>query len=167
MAVFAGPVQDLIDELGRLPGVGPKSAQRIAYHILKISNGDAARLSRAIDEVKAKITFCQRCFNIAEGAECGICQDPSRDHAMVCVVEESRDIVAFERTREFRGRYHVLQGAISPIEGIGPEQLRIAELLSRITSESIDEVILATNPNIEGEATAMYLAGFLNHWVSR
>jgi len=161
LAVFAGPVQDLIDELGRLPGVGPKSAQRIAYHILKISNGDAARLSRAIDEVKAKITFCQRCFNIAEGAECGICQDPSRDHAMVCVVEESRDIVAFERTREFRGRYHVLQGAISPIEGIGPEQLRIAELLSRITSESINEVILATNPNIEGEATAMYLARLL------
>lgn len=161
MAVFAGPVQDLIDELGRLPGVGPKSAQRIAYHILKISNGDAARLSRAIDEVKAKISFCERCFNIAEGSECGICQDPSRDHTMVCVVEESRDIVAFERTREFRGRYHVLQGAISPIEGIGPEQLRVAELLSRITSENIDEVILATNPNIEGEATAMYLARLL------
>ena len=161
MAVFAGPVQDLIDELGRLPGVGPKSAQRIAYHILKISNGDAARLSRAIDEVKARISFCERCFNIAEGSECGICQDPSRDQTMVCVVEESRDIVAFERTREFRGRYHVLQGAISPIEGIGPEQLRVAELLSRITSENIDEVILATNPNIEGEATAMYLARLL------
>lgn len=161
MAVFAGPVQDLIDELGRLPGVGPKSAQRIAYHILKISNGDAARLSRAIDEVKEKITFCDRCFNIAEGAECGICRDPARDQTVVCVVEESRDIVAFERTREFRGRYHVLQGAISPIEGIGPEQLRIAELLSRITSEGITEVILATNPNIEGEATAMYLARLL------
>lgn len=161
MAVFAGPVQDLIDELGRLPGVGPKSAQRIAYHILKIPTTDAARLSRAIDEVKARIAFCERCFNIAEGAECGICGDPSRDQTMVCVVEESRDIVAFERTREFRGRYHVLQGAISPIEGIGPEQLRIAELLSRITAEGIDEIILATNPNIEGEATAMYLARLL------
>jgi len=161
LAVFAGPVQDLIDELGRLPGVGPKSAQRIAYHILKISATDAARLSRAIDEVKAKISFCERCFNIAEGDECGICRDPARDQTMVCVVEESRDIVAFERTREFRGRYHVLQGAISPIEGIGPEQLRIAELLSRITIEGIDEVILATNPNIEGEATAMYLARLL------
>ena len=161
MAVFAGPVQDLIDELGRLPGVGPKSAQRIAYHILKISNADASRLSKAIEEVKEKITFCDRCYNISEGPECSICRDPTRDHAMVCVVEESRDIVAFERTREFRGRYHVLQGAISPIEGIGPEQLRIAELLSRITSEGIDEVILATNPNIEGEATAMYLARLL------
>lgn len=161
MAVFAGPVQDLIDELGRLPGVGPKSAQRIAYHILKISQTDAQRLSTAIDEVKAKISFCERCFNIAEGSECGICRDPSREQAVVCVVEESRDIVAFERTREFRGRYHVLQGAISPIEGIGPEQLRIAELLSRITSEGINEVILATNPNIEGEATAMYLARLL------
>ena len=161
MAVFAGPVQDLIDELGRLPGVGPKSAQRIAYHILTISNADASRLSKAIEEVKEKITFCDRCYNISEGPECSICRDPTRDHAMVCVVEESRDIVAFERTREFRGRYHVLQGAISPIEGIGPEQLRIAELLSRITSEGIDEVILATNPNIEGEATAMYLARLL------
>lgn len=161
MAIFAGPVQDLIDELGRLPGVGPKSAQRIAYHILKIPTTDATRLSRAIDEVKARIAFCDRCFNIAEGGECGICLDPARETAMVCVVEESKDIVAFERTREFRGRYHVLQGAISPIEGIGPEQLRIAELLSRITSEGIDEVILATNPNIEGEATAMYLARLL------
>lgn len=161
MAVFAGPVQDLIDELGRLPGVGPKSAQRIAYHILKISTADATRLSRAIDEVKARIAFCERCFNIAEGTECGICGDPARDQTMVCVVEESRDIVAFERTREFRGRYHVLQGAISPIEGIGPEQLRIAQLLSRITTEGIDEIILATNPNIEGEATAMYLARLL------
>lgn len=161
MAVFAGPVQDLIDELGRLPGVGPKSAQRIAYHILKISTVDATRLSTAISEVKERISFCDRCFNIAEGEECQICRDPSRDNTVVCVVEESRDIVAVERTREFKGRYHVLQGAISPIEGIGPEQLRIAELLSRITAEGIDEVILATNPNIEGEATAMYLARLL------
>ncbi len=161
MAVFAGPVQDLIDELGRLPGVGPKSAQRIAYHILKISTTDATRLSTAINEVKERISFCERCFNIAEGSECGICRDPSRNESVVCVVEESRDIVAVERTREFSGRYHVLQGAISPIEGIGPEQLRISELLARITEEGIDEVILATNPNIEGEATAMYLARLL------
>ena len=161
MAVFAGPVQDLIDELGRLPGIGPKSAQRIAYHLLKIPVVDATRLATAIVEVKEKISFCDRCFNIAEGVECGICRDGSRDSRTVCVVEESRDIVAIERTREFRGRYHVLQGAISPIEGIGPEQLRIAELLSRITEEGIEEVILATNPNIEGEATAMYLARLL------
>ena len=161
MAVFAGPVQDLIDELGRLPGVGPKSAQRIAYHLLKIPTVDATRLATAILEVKEKISFCDRCFNIAEGAECGICRDASRDARVVCVVEESRDIVAIERTREFSGRYHVLQGAISPIEGIGPEQLRIAELLARITAEGIEEVILATNPNIEGEATAMYLARLL------
>lgn len=161
MAVFAGPVQDLIDELGRLPGIGPKSAQRIAYHLLKISKADAVRLSTAITEVKDRISFCQRCFNIAEGEECGICRDPSRNGSIVCVVEESRDIVAVERTREFSGRYHVLQGAISPIEGIGPEQLRISELLNRITTEGIQEVILATNPNIEGEATAMYLARLL------
>ena len=161
MALFAGPVQDLIDELGRLPGVGPKSAQRIAFHILKISTGDAQRLSRAISEAKERISFCDRCFNISEGDECGLCVDQSRDGSMVCVVEDSRDIVALERTQEFKGRYHVLQGAISPIEGIGPEQLRISELLKRITEEGIDEVILATNPNIEGEATAMYLARLL------
>ena len=161
MAVFAGPVQDLIDELGRLPGVGPKSAQRIAYHLLKIPKVDAERLATAITEVKARISFCSRCFNIAEGDECTICRDPGRETDVLCVVEESRDIVAVERTREYRGRYHVLQGAISPIEGIGPEQLRISELLARITSEGIDEVILCTNPNIEGEATAMYLARLL------
>lgn len=161
MAIFAGPVQDLIDEFGRLPGIGPKSAQRIAYHILKIPAVDASRLSKAIDEVKERISFCDRCFNIAEGTECGVCLDPARDLTVLCVVEESRDIVAVERTREYKGRYHVLQGAISPIEGIGPEQLRIAELLARITTEGINEVILATNPNIEGEATAMYLARLL------
>lgn len=161
MAVFAGPVQDLIDELGRLPGVGPKSAQRIAYHLLKVPKLDATRLATAITEVKEKISFCDRCFNIAEGEECGICRDPGRDASVVCVVEESRDIVAVERTREYKGRYHVLQGAISPIEGIGPEQLRITELLRRITEEQISEVILCTNPNIEGEATAMYMARLL------
>ncbi|MDW3177086.1 MAG: recombination mediator RecR [Acidimicrobiia bacterium] len=159
--MFAGPVQDLIDEFGRLPGIGPKSAQRIAYHILKIPAVDATRLSKAINEVKERISFCDRCFNIAEGTECGVCLDPARDLTVLCVVEESRDIVAVERTREYKGRYHVLQGAISPIEGIGPEQLRIAELLARITTEGINEVILATNPNIEGEATAMYLARLL------
>ncbi|NNC81805.1 MAG: recombination protein RecR [Acidimicrobiales bacterium] len=159
--MFAGPVQELIDELGRLPGVGPKSAQRIAYHLLKIPAVDANRLASAITEVKERISFCDRCFNIAEGEECGICRDPGRETSVLCVVEESRDIVAVERTREYKGRYHVLQGAISPIEGIGPEQLRIAELLSRITAEQIAEVILCTNPNIEGEATAMYLARLL------
>jgi recombination protein RecR len=160
--VYAGPVQELIDELGRLPGIGPKSAQRIAFHLLKLPPEDALRLSRAIADAKARVAFCRRCFNVAEGvqgeAECGICTDPRRDPAVVCVVEEPRDVVAVERTREFAGRYHVLQGAISPIEGIGPDQLRVRELLARIEAEGITEVILCTNPNIEGEATAMYLA---------
>ena len=161
LAVYAGPVQDLIDELGRLPGVGPKSAQRIAYHLLKLPSEDALRLATAINEVKARISFCRRCFNIAEGEQCEICADTRRDAGMVCVVEEPRDIVAIEKTQEYRGRYHVLQGAISPIEGIGPEQLRVKELLARLDEESITEVILCTNPNIEGEATAMYLARLL------
>ena len=161
MALFAGPVQDLIDELGRLPGVGPKSDQRIAFHLLKVSAGDAQRLATAITEAKERISFCENCFNIAEGARCRLCTDPGRDGSIICVVEDSRDIVALERTQEFKGRYHVLQGAISPIEGIGPEQLRISELLGRITVEGVEEVILATNPNIEGEATAMYLARLL------
>ncbi|MGI9603302.1 MAG: recombination mediator RecR [Acidimicrobiales bacterium] len=160
--VYAGPVQDLIDELGRLPGVGPKSAQRIAFHILKIAPQDAARLADAITEVKDRIAFCDRCFNIAEqGALCGICSDDRRDDGVLCVVEEPRDIVAVERTQEYRGRYHVLQGAISPIDGIGPDQLRVKELLARLEPESITEMILCTNPNIEGEATAMYLARLL------
>lgn len=161
MGVYAGPVQDLIDELGRLPGVGPKSAQRIAFHLLKVPAEDALRLSRAIAEAKARVTFCTRCFNIAEGAECSICSDDRRDPSVVCVVEESRDIVAVEKTGEFRGRYHVLQGAISPIEGIGPDQLRVKELLGRLEPEGVQEVILCTNPNIEGEATAMYLGRLL------
>ena len=159
--MYAGPVQALIDELGRLPGVGPKSAQRIAFHLLKLSKHDADRLARAIVEVKERISFCRRCFNVAEGEECAECLDDRRDPTVVCVVEEPRDIVAVEKTQEFRGRYHVLQGAISPIEGIGPEQLRIRELLARIEDEGISEVILCTNPNIEGEATAMYLARLL------
>jgi recombination protein RecR len=159
--LYAGPVQELIDELGRLPGVGPKSAQRIAYHLLKLPVDDALRLARAISEAKARITFCTRCFNIAEGDECELCADSDRDATVVCVVEEPRDIVAVEKTHEYRGRYHVLQGAISPIEGIGPEQLRVKELLTRIDAEEITEVIVCTNPNIEGEATAMYLARLL------
>jgi len=162
MAVYAAAVQDLIDELGRLPGVGPKSAQRIAFHLLKLSREDALRLARAISVAKDKVTFCTRCFNIAEGEECGICADPRREAGVVCVVEDPRDIVAVEKTGEFRGRYHVLQGAISPIEGIGPEQLRVKELLGRIEPESIEELILCTNPNLEGEATAMYLARLIS-----
>ena len=158
MSSYAGPVQDLIDELGRLPGVGPKSAQRIAFHLLKIPTADAARLAHAITEAKERVTFCPRCFNIAEGGECSICADPRRDTTTICVVEESRDIVAVEKTGEYRGRYHVLQGAISPIEGVGPEQLRVRELLGRLGDEGVTEIILCTNPNLEGEATAMYLS---------
>jgi recombination protein RecR len=161
VTVYAGPVQTLIDELGRLPGIGPKSAQRIAFHLLKLPAEDAARLAHAIEEAKAKVTFCTRCFNVSEGSECAICGDSRRDTTIVCVVEEPRDIVAVEKTGEFKGRYHVLQGAISPIEGIGPEQLRVKELLTRLEPEGVTEVILATNPNIEGEATAMYLARLL------
>ena len=161
MSVYAGPVQDLIDELGRLPGVGPKSAQRIAFHLLKLGKDDALRLARAIAEAKDRVSFCRTCFNIAEGDVCGICDNPRRDPTVVCVVEEPRDLVAVEKTGEFKGRYHVLQGAISPIEGVGPEQLRIRELLDRIGSDGIAEVILCTNPNLEGEATAMYLGRLL------
>ena len=159
--MYAGPVQDLIDELGRLPGIGPKSAQRIAFHLLKTGKEDALRLSRAISEVKDRISFCQRCFNVCEGPYCGLCTDARRDETIVCVVEEPRDIVAVEKTGEFRGLYHVLQGAISPIEGIGPDQLKVKELLARIEAEQMAEVILCTNPNLEGEATAMYLARLL------
>jgi recombination protein RecR len=159
--LYAGPVQDLIDELGRLPGIGPKSAQRIAFHLLKLPAQDAVRLSRAIDEMKARIAFCTRCFNVAEGDECELCADPRRDTHVVCVVEEPKDIVAVERTGEYHGRYHVLQGAISPIEGVGPDQLKVRELVARLEPEGITEVILCTNPNIEGEATAMYLARLL------
>jgi recombination protein RecR len=162
MAVYAAPVQELIDELGRLPGVGPKSAQRIAFYLLKLPRDDALRLARSITEVKDRVAFCKRCFNIAEGEECTICADPKRDTTLLCVVEEPRDIVAVEKTGEFRGRYHVLQGAISPIEGIGPDQLRVKELLDRLDAESIEEIILCTNPNIEGEATAMYLSRLLS-----
>ena len=159
--MYAGPVQALIDELGRMPGVGPKSAQRIAFYLLKLPKEDAQRLAHAINEVKDRISFCTRCYNVAEGELCGLCLDERRDPSLVCVVEEPRDIVAVEKTQEFRGRYHVLQGAINPIEGVGPEQLRVKELLARLDAEGIVEVILCTNPNIEGEATAMYLARLL------
>jgi recombination protein RecR len=163
--MYAPPVQDLIDELGRLPGVGPKSAQRIAFYLLKAPAEDALRLAQAISVVKDRVSWCRRCFNIAEGkgdtVECEICRDARRETTVVCVVEEPRDIVAVEKTREYRGRYHVLQGAINPIEGVGPDQLRVRELLARIDVEAIAEVILCTNPNIEGDATAMYLASLL------
>ncbi len=161
-SAYAPPVQALIDELGRLPGIGPKSAQRIAFHLLKLSPDDANRLARAITEAKDRVRFCERCFNVADEARCAaICTDDRRDSVVVCVVEESRDIVALEKTGEFRGRYHVLLGAMSPLEGIGPEQLKVRELLARIDPEGIQEMILATNPNIEGEVTAMYLARLL------
>jgi recombination protein RecR len=155
--MYAGLVQDLIDELGRLPGIGPKSAQRIAFYLLKLPKEDALRLARVIAEVKDKVSFCERCFNVAEGPECDICRDGRRDTTLLCVVEEPRDIAALEKTQDFRGRYHVLQGAINPIEGVGPDQLRIRELLRRLADEEIAEVILCTNPNLEGDATAMYL----------
>jgi recombination protein RecR len=161
VALYEGPVQALIDELGRLPGIGPKSAQRIAFHLLRVDPVDAKRLARAIVDAKERVSWCRRCYNLAEGELCTFCRDERRDPHVLCVVEEPRDIVAVERTGEFHGRYHVLQGAISPIEGIGPEQLRVKELLARIPAEEVTEVILATNPNIEGEATAMYLARLL------
>ena len=161
MAVYEGPVQTLIDELGRLPGIGPKSAQRIAFYLLKAAPEVARRLANAITDAKERVSWCRQCYNLAEGELCTFCRDDRRDAKLLCVVEEPRDIVAVERTGEFRGRYHVLQGAISPIEGIGPEQLRVKELLARISAEDVGEVILATNPNIEGEATAMYLARLL------
>jgi len=161
MAVYAQPVQELIDELGRLPGIGPKSAQRIAFHLLKASPDDANRLAHAIREAKEKVRFCERCFNVTEGPLCSLCTDDRRDATVVCVVEDARDIVAIEKTGEFHGRYHVLLGAISPIDGIGPDQLKVRELLHRLGPEGVREVILCTNPNIEGEATAMYLARLL------
>ena len=158
MSVYTAPVQSLIDELGRLPGVGPKSAQRIAFHLLKIPTDDVARLATAITDAKARVRFCSQCFNFADSELCPICLDDRRDATVLCVVEESRDIVSIEKTGEFKGRYHVLLGAMSPLDGIGPEQLKMKELFARIEPESITEVILCTNPNTEGEVTAMYIA---------
>jgi recombination protein RecR len=161
MSVYEGPIQDLIEELGRLPGVGPKSAQRLAFHLLQVDIADAERLADAIRAVKQKVQFCRRCFNVSEFEECRICRDARRDPTVLCVVEEPRDVLAIEKTSEFRGRYHVLGGAISPIDGVGPDQLRVRELVARIGPEDIVEVVLATNPNIEGEATASYLSKLL------
>lgn len=155
--MFAGPIQDLIEELAKLPGVGPKTAQRLAFHILKLDDEDAERLARAISDAKSKIRFCDRCFNVSSSELCEYCTDERRDANVVCAVEEPKDIAAIERTGEFRGRYHVLGGAISPIDGIGPDDLHISELFERVGKEGIQEVIVATNPNTEGEATAMYL----------
>jgi recombination protein RecR len=159
--VYEGAVQDLIDELGRLPGVGPKSAQRIAFHLLQVEPADARRLAATIVKVKETVRFCGRCWNISEQEECRICRDPRRDGGVLCVVEEARDVIAIERTREYRGRYHVLGGAISPIDGIGPDDLHVRELIGRLDGEPVEEIILATNPNVEGEATASYLSRLL------
>ena len=156
--MYEGPVQDLIDELGRLPGVGPKGAQRIAFHLLAQDPADVKRLVHALTEVKDKVKFCRICGNVAEAEECRICRDTRRDLTVICVVEEPKDVVAIEKTREFKGRYHVLGGAISPIEGVGPDDLRIRELMHRLADGEITELILATDPNLEGEATATYLA---------
>ena len=160
--MYEGVVQDLIDELGRLPGVGPKSAQRIAFHLLAADAVDVRRLATVLLEVKDKVRFCAICGNVAEEVECRICRDPRRDPTVLCVVEESKDVVAVERTREYRGRYHVLGGAISPIDGIGPDDLRIKELLGRLADGTVTELIIATDPNLEGEATATYLARLIS-----
>ena len=158
MSYYAEPITRLLEELERLPGVGPKSAQRLAFHILKGDDASAQRLADALVEVKRQIHFCSQCFNFASDDLCEYCSDTGRDAAMLCVVEEPRDVVAVERTGEFRGLYHVLQGAISPIDGIGPDQLRARELIGRLEDGTVTEVILATNPNVEGETTALYLA---------
>jgi recombination protein RecR len=156
--MYEGAVQDLIDELGRLPGVGPKSAQRIAFHLLAADPTDVSRLASVLSRVKEEVRFCRICGNVSEAEECRICRDVRRDVAIICVVEEPKDVVAIEKTREFHGRYHVLGGAISPIEGIGPDDLRVRELMTRLADGAITELILATDPNLEGEATATYLA---------
>ncbi|MBN9139495.1 MAG: recombination protein RecR [Micrococcales bacterium] len=159
--MYEGIVQDLIDELGRLPGIGPKSAQRIAFHILQTESFDTTRLAEILTVVREKVRFCQVCGNVSEQDTCAICRDPRRNSAVICVVEEAKDVVAIERTREFRGLYHVLGGAISPIDGVGPDDLRIPQLLKRLASTEVTEVIIATDPNLEGEATATYLTRLL------
>ena len=159
--MYEGAVQNLIDELGRLPGVGPKSAQRIAFYILNSDASDMARLTNAISKVKSSVSFCEICGNVSETKQCVICRDDRRDPGLICVVEESKDVVAIERTRSFTGRYHVLGGAINPLAGLGPEQLRIRELVSRLADERLQEIILAMDPNLEGEATATYLSRML------
>ena len=159
--MYQGAVQDLIDELGRLPGIGPKSAQRIAFHMLEADREDMLRLADAIRTVKDKVRLCSVCFNVSEDEVCSLCRDGRRDRSQICVVEESQDVLAMERTRAFQGRYHVLGGAINPIAGIGPEQLHVRELLTRLQDEAVQEVILSTDPNLEGEATATYLGRLL------
>lgn len=159
--MYEGIVQDLIDELGRLPGIGPKSAQRIAFHILQTQSFDVARLAEILTTVRERVKFCSICGNISEQDTCSICRDPRRDPAIICVVEEAKDVVAIERTREFRGLYHVLGGAISPIDGIGPDDLSIRQLMQRLADGTVQEVIIATDPNLEGEATATYLSRLL------
>jgi recombination protein RecR len=156
--VYEGIVQDLIDELGQLPGVGPKGAQRIAFYLLTANPDDLRRLATTLMEVTEKVKFCRTCGNVAENEECRICRDPGRDLSVICVVEEPKDVAAIEKIREFRGRYHVLGGAISPMDGIGPEDLRVKELMARLADGTVTELILATDPNLEGEATATYLA---------
>ncbi|WP_417217753.1 recombination mediator RecR [Arthrobacter sp.] len=160
--MYEGAVQELIDEFGRLPGIGPKSAQRIAFHVLEADPEDMNRLADAIRAVKDKVKFCSVCFNVTEAETCNICRDPRRDETVLCVVEESKDVMAVERTRSFRGKYHVLGGSINPIAGVGPDQLHIRELLGRLHDDKITEVIIATDPNLEGEATATYLARMLS-----
>ncbi|UIP57892.1 recombination mediator RecR [Agromyces marinus] len=159
--MYEGIVQELIDELGRLPGIGPKSAQRIAFHIVQTEQFDVSRLAEILTEVRDKVKFCEICGNVAEQSTCSICRDPRRDAGVICVVEEAKDVVAIERTREFRGLYHVLGGAISPIDGIGPDELRIRQLMQRLADGTVTEVIIATDPNLEGEATATYLSRLL------
>jgi recombination protein RecR len=161
--MYDGIVQELIDELGRLPGIGPKSAQRIAFHILQTESFDVTRLSEVLRDVRDKVRFCDICGNVTEESTCSICRDPRRSPATICVVEEAKDVVAIERTREFKGLYHVLGGAISPIDGIGPDDLRIKQLLSRLADGTVTEVIIATDPNLEGEATATYLTRLLQY----
>jgi recombination protein RecR len=159
--VYEGPIQDLIDELNRLPGIGPKSAQRLAFYIVKSQAQDARRLADAINRAKERVRFCRECYGVAEGELCRLCADPSRDVTVVCVVEEPKDVSAVEKAGVVKGRYHVLGGAISPMQGIGPDDLRVQELLDRVSRNGVAEVILATNPNLEGNATAMYVAGLL------
>jgi len=159
--VYEGPIQDLIDELARLPGVGPKSAQRLAFWLVNASAEDAKNLADAIIQVKERVTFCRECGNVAEGDLCRVCKDPSRDTTIICVVEEPKDAATIEKARVIKGRYHILGGAISPLDGIGPEDLRVQELAERVERDGVKEVILATNPNLEGNATAMYVAAIL------
>ncbi|MDX1932640.1 MAG: recombination mediator RecR [Capsulimonadales bacterium] len=167
MNYYARPLARLIAEFEKLPGIGPKSAQRLAFYVLRLSDEESRSLAEAILDVKARIGFCQTCFNFTDRDRCDICRDPRRSEEQICVVADPRDLIAMEKTGEFRGKYHVLGGVISPMEGIGPDQLKIRELLARLTAHPVEEIILATNPNVEGDATAMYLAGLLKNLVPR